>query len=211
MRSILKNLLFVSLFIFSLCFNTSVFAADVNWTISPSRTNIKFKVKHFVLMEVEGRFKNAEGIVTTSDEENFSNAHVEAKIPVQTISTGNTDRDAHLVTGDFFDAQKYPEMSFKSKKVISTYDDDYKMIGDLSIHGITKEVEFKVKHSAKKVGADGIVRSKFSATSTINRYDFGLKWNELTETGSMVVGDKVAIEMDVTLELKNANLASIAK
>ncbi|MBP9838174.1 MAG: YceI family protein [Proteobacteria bacterium] len=182
--------------------------ADVNWKVSPSRTTVKFKVKHFVLMEVEGRFKNPEGLVTTANEEDFSHAYVEARVPVGTISTGNTDRDTHLRQEVFFNSEKFPEMVFKSKNIVAKGSDEFAMEGNLTIRGVTKPVSFIVTFTGLKQSGDGKVRSKFVAKGAVNRYDFGLKWNELTEAGGMVVGDTVDIEMDVTLEKENAAFAS---
>lgn len=184
--------------------------AEVNWKVSSSRTNVKFKVKHFVLMEVEGRFKNPQGLVVTASESDFSNAHIEAHIPVKTISTGNIDRDTHLKQAVFFDADKFPEMMFKSKKVTQRATGEFLMSGNLTIRGVTKPVIFNVTYDGTKKAKDGNARSKFIAKGILNRYDYGLKWNELTEAGAMVVGENVEIEMDVTLEKANTSLATIS-
>lgn len=202
-----KNLLkFISIGLF-LFANSAL--AEVNWKVSPARTNIKFKVKHFVLMEVEGKFKNAQGLVTTSGEQDFSNAHVQASIPVSTVNTGNIDRDTHLKQDVFFNANQYPEMTFKSSRVIKKSGNEYSMVGSLTIRGVTRPVIFDVVSEGVNKSNDGKLRSKFVATATVNRYDYGLKWNELTEAGAMVVGEKVDIIMDVTLEKANTSLASV--
>ena len=191
-----------------LIFYSSNAAAEINWKVFSSRTNIKFKVKHFVLMEVEGQFKNPQGMVNTASENDFTNAHVEARIPVNTVTTGNVDRDTHLKKEVFFYADKFPEMVFKSKKVVKKSNGEYSMLGDLSIRGVTLPIIFNVVNSGSKQSSDGKLRSKFVAKGSVNRYDYGLKWNEVTEAGGMVVGDKVDIEMDVTLEKAGTVVAS---
>jgi polyisoprenoid-binding protein YceI len=182
-------------------------SSKVYWRILPSRTNVSFTVKHFVLMEVEGKFKNAEGTVVTGGDSDFSNAHVEAQIPVHTIYTGNQDRDAHLKQDDFFNADAFPVMLFKSRKVFEKSEGVYEMHGDLTIREVSKPIVLTVTHSGEKVSKNGTVRSKFIAKGVINRYDYGLTWNELTEAGSMVVGKHVNITLDVTLEKSEMALA----
>jgi polyisoprenoid-binding protein YceI len=181
--------------------------SKVYWKIVPARTNISFTVKHFVLMKVEGKFKNAEGTVVTVSDGNFSNAEVEAQIPVHTIYTGNLDRDEHLKQDDFFNADQFPVMLFKSRKVLKKSEGVYEMHGDLTIREVNKPIVLTVTHSGERVSNDGTVRSKFIAKGVINRYDYGLTWNELTEAGSMVVGKHVNIILDVTLEKSEMTLA----
>ena len=201
----LKQNLILALIIFSV---SNLVSAEVNWRVSPSRTNISFKVNHFVLMEVQGKFKDAEGQVTTKNEEDFSNAQLEASIPVNTIDTGNEDRDSHLKKDVFFNADKYPKMTFRSRSVIKKTDTEYEMLGSLTIRGTTLPVTFKVENLGVSTSKKGVTRSKFIAKGTVDRYKFGLKWNELTEAGAMVVGENVEIEMDVTLEKMDTALAS---
>jgi len=173
---------------------------SLKWEIVSSRTNVTFKVKHFVLMEVEGKFKGAKGIVETSDLENFSNANLFAEIPVASISTGNDDRDNHLKTDDFFNVEKYPMMKFKSIKVSKSGEDSYELLGTLTIREISKPITLTVKQVESKINNKGNLISKFTAKGSLNRYDYGLSWNELTEAGSMVVGKDVQVELNVTLE-----------
>lgn len=200
---LIKNLICASLLMIS----SNVYS-DINWKVSPSRTNVKFKVKHFVLMEVQGHFKNAEGLVFTPTDKDFSNAKVEARIPIASISTGNEDRDLHLKQAVFFNADKFPEMVFKSTKVINKGSNLYEMHGDLKIRGVVRPVILEVVHSGESKSSDGHLRSKFIATGSINRYQFGLNWNELTEAGGVLVGEEVQIELDVTLEKVETELAN---
>jgi polyisoprenoid-binding protein YceI len=174
--------------------------SSVSWSIVPERTRASFKVKHFILMEVEGRFSDTEGSVVTTGVSDFSKAIVEAKIPVKTVYTKNQDRDDHLRKDDFFNAEKYPYMIFKSTSVKKLSSGSYEMNGELTIRDVTKPVKLVVEHKGVKNLKNGVTRSSFLAKGTLNRYDYGLTWNELTEAGSMVVGKNVTIELDVTLE-----------
>jgi polyisoprenoid-binding protein YceI len=194
--------------ILSLVSMVDLVQAEVAWKVSPARTKVSFKVNHFVLMEVEGKFRDPEGQLTAKNDTDFSGASLEARIPVTTIDTGNEDRDSHLKQAVFFDAAKYPEMKFKSKSIIKKSDTDYVMEGSLTIKDITLPVSFKVESMGETVSKNGVVRSKFIAKGTVDRYKYGLKWNELTEAGAMVVGENVDIEMDVTLEKMPSTLAS---
>lgn len=173
--------------------------AQVTWKLAPGRTNIQFKVKHFVLMNVEGRFKNYQGTVVTSDLKDFSDAEVHASIPVRSVYTGNSDRDSHLLQKVFFYEEKYPEIHFRSKQVRKLGEDKYLMQGALTIRGVSRPIELEVTRTGFKAYDDGTVRSNFRAIGKLNRYDFGLKWNDLTETGGMVVDEMVQIVLDVGL------------
>ena len=174
-------------------------AAQVTWELAPGRTNIQFKVKHFVLMNVEGRFKNSRGTVVTSDLKDFSDAKVEATIPVGSIYTGNSDRDSHLLQKVFFHAAQFPEITFRSVSVKKKTEDLYVMKGLLTIRGVTKPIDLEVKRTGFKELKNGKIRSSFKAVGALNRYDFGLRWNDMTETGGMVVDEVVKIVLDVGL------------
>lgn len=173
---------------------------SLKWEIVSSRTHITFKVKHFVLMEVEGKLRGARGVVETSGVRNFSNAKLVVEIPVATINTGNEDRDIHLKTKDFFNVEKYPLMKFQSLKVTKIEEESYELSGTLTIRDVSKPITLLVKQVESKTNSKGNIISKFIATGSLNRYDYGLSWNELTETGSMVVGKDVQLELNVTLE-----------
>lgn len=207
--NIIKDFKYLGLLgILSLISMADLVQAEVAWKVSPARTKVSFKVNHFVLMEVEGKFRNPEGQLTAKNDTDFSGASLEARIPVMTIDTGNEDRDSHLKQAVFFDAVKYPEMKFSSKSIVKKSDTDYLMEGSLTIKDITLPVSFKVESMGETVSKNGVVRSKFIAKGTVDRYKYGLKWNELTEAGAMVVGENVDIEMDVTLEKVQTAMAS---
>lgn len=175
-------------------------AAQVTWELAPGRTNIQFKVKHFVLMNVEGRFKSSRGTVVTSDLNDFSGAQVEASIPVSSIYTGNSDRDSHLLQKVFFYADQFPEINFRSVSVKKKKTGDlYTMKGMLTIRGVSRPIELEVTRTGFKKLKSGKVRSSFRAVGSLNRYDFGLRWNDTTEVGGMVVDEVVQIVMDVGL------------
>ena len=173
--------------------------AEVVWKLAPARSSIQFTVSHFVLMEVTGKFRASEAVVVTPSLEDFSNAKVQATIPISSIYTGNSDRDTHLKKEEFFFVDKYPAMVFQSTKVVKRKDGNYEMYGELTIRGVTRPITFQVEHVAHKLSNSGKARSKFKAVGKLNRYDYGLKWNDLTEAGAMVVGEEVEIEMDVAL------------
>ena len=173
--------------------------ADVNWEFAPGRTSVEFNVKHFLLLNVNGKFKRFSGRVVTPDDGDFSKASVEANIPVKSINTGNKDRDAHLVEEVFFHAEKYPEMKFKSTSVTKTGKGKFRMDGMISIRGVTQPIQFLVEHTGDRQLANGKKCCHFKATALLNRYDFGLRWNELTEAGSIAVDEMVEIVMNVAL------------
>ena len=173
--------------------------AEVTWELAPGRTSVEFNVKHFLLLNVHGRFKRVSGRIVTPDDGDFSKASVEANIPVKSIYTGNKDRDAHLVEEVFFHAEKYPEMKFKSTAITKTAKGKFRMDGMISIRGVTQPIEFLVEHTGDRQLANGKKCCHFKATAVLNRYDFGLRWNELTEAGSIAVDEMVEIVMDVAL------------
>ena len=174
-------------------------SADVQWEIAKGRSRIDFRVKHFVLFDVKGRFKDYEASLTSKDDQNFSDAKLIASIPISSIHTGIEDRDSHLLQKEFFYVKKYPYMNFKSTAVKRTGKKTYDMHGVLSIRGKNLPITFKVEYLGAKVAKDGKLRAKFSAKASLNRYDYGLRWNQATETGGLVVDDIVNISMNITM------------
>lgn len=171
--------------------------ATTTWNIDPAHTSAEFKVKHMMISNVKGSFAGISGVLTehTGDP---ALSYVEASIPVATVSTGDAQRDAHLKSADFFDAEKYPTMNFKSTKVVRKGAEEYEVTGDLTIHGVTKPVKFSVEGpSAPGKDPWGNTRIGLSAAAKINRSDFGLVWNAALETGGFLVGDEIAITLDV--------------
>ena len=171
--------------------------AVTTWNIDPAHSAAEFKVKHMMISNVKGSFSGLSGaLLEHSDDATLSS--VEAAIPAATISTGDAQRDAHLKSADFFDAEKYPTLNFKSTRVVRKGEAAYDVTGDLTIHGVTRPVTFAVEGpSAPGKDPWGNTRIGLSATTKINRKDFGLSWNAALETGGFLVGEEIAITLDV--------------
>jgi polyisoprenoid-binding protein YceI len=151
-----------------------------------------------VITSVEGEFTKFEGTVETKGE-GFEDASINFTADIASISTDNEKRDAHLKSDDFFNAEKYPTLIFKSKSMKQIEGDKWKLVGDLTIRDITKEVTLDVKYRGEVKGPWGNTRAGFKITGEINRFDYNLKWNNLLETGGLVVGEDVTLELDVQL------------
>ena len=176
----------------------SVFAQPDVWKFDPAHSQVKFNVTHMVVAEVTGYFKKFDGIVKTNGED-FTNADIEIAIETKSINTENERRDNHLRSDDFFNAEKYPEIKFKSRSLKKVEDNQYKMVGDLTIRDVTKEVELDVKQGGFITDGQGKTRAGFKITGTVNRFDYNLKWNALLEAGGAIVGPNVDIICNVEL------------
>jgi polyisoprenoid-binding protein YceI len=174
--------------------NSAAYAAD--YKIDPAHTTVGFSVRHLAISHVPGRFVEIDGGLSF-DPANIKASKTEATIKTASITTQNQKRDDHLRSPDFFDVAKYPEMSFKSKGVQSVSDTEFKVDGDLTMHGITKPVILEVTYDGAAKDPQGKDRVAFSATAKVNRKDFGLNWNKVLETGGLVVGDEVAISLEI--------------
>jgi polyisoprenoid-binding protein YceI len=172
-------------------------ATTTTWNLDPVHSVAEFKVKHMMISNVKGQFTGISGVLTF-DETKLENSRVEATIDASSINTREAQRDAHLKSADFFDVENYPALSFRSRTVKRTGDDELAVTGDLTIHGVTREVVFKVE-GPTAAGKDpwGNTRVGLSAVTKINRKDFGLTWNAALETGGILVGDEVTITLDV--------------
>ncbi|HEY4788991.1 MAG TPA: YceI family protein [Bacteroidales bacterium] len=168
------------------------------WAIDPAHTEIQFKVKHLVISTVSGKFEKFDGAVYASSND-FSDAEVEFSADVNSVNTGQADRDGHLKSPDFFDVANHPKITFKSTGVKKTGDSEYQMTGDLTIRGITKPVQLTVEHGGTTKDPWGNTKAGFEITGKINRKDFGLTWSAVTETGGLVVADEVKLQMAVEL------------
>ena len=162
------------------------------WTIDPAHTEIEFSARHLMISNVKGRFSDPAGTVTY-DPDQPGSLQLDVSIPIATIDTRNEQRDAHLRSADFFDAEHHPTMTFKGTRITGDISRRFKLIGDLAIRGNTREVTLDV--TSEGAGADpwGNDRLGFSATGKINRKDFGLTYNQVLETGGVVVGDEIKI------------------
>lgn len=165
------------------------------WIIDPAHTEIGFKIKHLVISTVRGMFKTYEGTITATDD-TFNNAIITFSADVASITTHNEMRDGHLLSADFFDAEKFPKLTFQSTKVIRS-GDTLNIVGDLTIKDVTKSVELTATVHGTTVGPDGKPVAAFDLTGTINRADFGLTWNTAIETGGFAVGDIVTFDMSI--------------
>ena len=171
------------------------------WTVDPAHSAVTFSVKHLVISDVTGDFKTF-AIDFSSTKDDFSDAMVSAKIMVPSISTDNEKRDGHLKSDDFFNAEKFPEITFKSTKFEQVGKDQYKIIGDLTIRGITRDVAFDATLNGSMKTQKGTLHA-WKATTAINRFDFGLKWNMAVESGGLVAGETVNIVLN--LEINKAS------
>ena len=171
----------------------------MTWQIDYTHSEIQFKVRHMMVSWVRGQFEKFSGTINL-DEENPERTTVEVQIDAASINTRQADRDAHLRSPDFLDAEKYPYLTFRSKRVVRTGDNTAQLIGDLTIRDVTREVTLDVTYSGQHKSPFGpFVTAGFSAEGKINRKDWGLTWNAAIETGGVVVGDEVYISIEVEL------------
>ena len=177
--------------------STSSPASVTTWKLDPAHSSAEFKVKHMMISNVKGRFSGLSGTLLEHATD-ASLSSIEASVDVSTVSTGDPQRDGHLKSADFFDVEKYPAMTFKSTGVVHKGEEEYAVTGDLTIHGVTKSVTLAVEGpSAPAKDPWGNTRIGLSATTKINRKDFGLNWNAALETGGILVGEDVHITLDV--------------
>ncbi|MCB0464132.1 MAG: YceI family protein [Aequorivita sp.] len=161
--------------------------AKTVWNIDTTHSEINFKVKHMMISTVTGDFEKFSGTVETTDE-NFKNGNFSFSAEIDSINTNNKDRDNHLKSDDFFGANEFPKLTFTSKSF-----DGEKMVGDLTIKGVTKEIILDAEYNGTAVDPYGQTKAGFEFEGQINRKDFGLTWNAVTEAGSVVVSDKVKL------------------
>jgi polyisoprenoid-binding protein YceI len=167
------------------------------WNIDPAHTVAEFKVRHMMISNVKGHFSKVSGGLSL-DESNVANSSVQASIEAASIETRDDQRDAHLKSADFFDVEKYPLISFKSDKI--KQNGELSVEGDLTIHGVTRRVTFDIEGPTPPTKDPwGNTRIAISGSTKINRKDFGLTWNAALETGGILVGDEVTINLDVEL------------
>jgi polyisoprenoid-binding protein YceI len=176
---------------------TSEATAISTWNIDPVHSNAEFKVRHMMISNVKGEFKGLTGTLKL-DNTDLTKSGVEVSFDAATINTGDPQRDAHLKSPDFFDVEKFPTLIFKSNRVSKNADGAPTVAGELTIHGVTRNVVLEVEGpSAPTKDPWGNTRIGLSAKTRINRKDFGLTWNASLETGGILVGEEVAISLDV--------------
>lgn len=165
------------------------------WTIDTAHSEIGFKVKHLVISTVSGKFNSFEGSVE-SDKEDFSDAKISFSADIDSIHTGNDQRDGHLKSADFFDAANHPKLSFTSTSFEKS-GDDYKLLGNLTLRGVTRPVTLNVEFGGMQQSMYGQTVAGFEITGKINRQDYGLTWSAVTEAGGIVVSDEVKLVINV--------------
>ena len=168
------------------------------WRIDPAHTSVQFSVRHLMMTNVRGVFSKATGTVTL-DESDFTRSEIDVDIDVASIDTRERQRDDHLRSADFLDAANFPKITFRSTQIVPD-GGEFVVTGDLTIHGVTRQVKLEVEAPAP-AGPDpwGGLRRGFEARGEIKRSDFGMVWNQALETGGVVVGDKVKINLEIQL------------
>ena len=169
--------------------------AASTWKVDPLHTVVEFAVKHMMISTVRGAFHSPTGTITV-DEHDVTRSHVEASIDTTTLDTHAAERDGHLRGPDVLDVENYPAITFTSTRVEATGPDHIRVIGNLTIHGVTQEVPLDVELGGHNMTPWGERKMGFSATTKINRKDFGLNWNMALEMGGMMVGDDIKISID---------------
>ncbi|MCD8742075.1 YceI family protein [Mucilaginibacter roseus] len=170
--------------------------ATTTWVLDPTHSEVQFKVKHLVISTVTGSFKSFEGKLETEGDD-ITNGKVEFSLDVNSIDTNQEQRDGHLKGPDFFDADNHPKITFKSTSLTAKGDDEYVAEGDLTIKGITKPVTLNVEFGGSADDFYGNTKAGFEVTGKINRKEFGLTWDGVTEAGSIVVGDDIKLIANV--------------
>ena len=169
-----------------------------SWQVDLAHSSVGFSVSHLVISKTTGTFNEFEGKVNF-DGENLSKGSVEFTIKVASLDTDDEKRDGHLKTADFFDVEKYPNMAFKSKSITDAQDGKFKITGELTIKDVTKEVTFDCEYRGTVKDPWGGTRAGFSAGTTINRQDFNIAFSKLLEAGGLMVGNDVAISLEIEL------------
>ncbi|HRN27631.1 MAG TPA: YceI family protein [Ignavibacteriaceae bacterium] len=164
------------------------------WKIDPGHSEVNFRVKHLLVSTVRGNFDNFNAAIETSNED-FSDAKIKFEADVNSINTKNEQRDTHLKSADFFDAENHPKMTFESTSVKVVSDHEMKVKGMLTLRGVTKEITLDVIYNGIVSGFGDVKVAGFEVNAKLNRFDYGLKWNTLTEAGGVVVSNEVKIEI----------------
>ena len=173
--------------------------ANIKWKSDPMHSEVQFKVKHLMITTVTGYFQEFNVEAETEDEKFTSAKNVVFTANVNSINTNNEQRDTHLRSADFFDAENYGEIRFVGKNYENKGGDDYQLQGDLTIRGVTKPVTVNVEFGGIVVDPYGQTKAGFTVTGKINRKDFGLTWNAVTEAGSVVVSDEIKLNAEIQL------------
>lgn len=172
--------------------NLTANQVKTTWVIDPMHSEVQFKIKHLVISTVTGSFKKFEGSAITEGDD-FNNAKVNFTMDVKSIDTNQPQRDGHLQSGDFFAAETYPEIKFESTSFTKENGNDYKMIGNLTMKGVTKPVELNVEYGGSEKDGRGNLKHGFEVTGKIKRKEFGMTYNAITEAGGLTLGEDVKL------------------
>ena len=171
-------------------------ATLTKWVLDPMHSEVHFKVKHLVISTVTGSFKSFEGDLETENDD-FTDANINFSLDVNSIDTNQEQRDGHLKSAEFFDAENFPKITFKSTSFKKTDGDEYELKGDLTIKGVTNPVTLNVEHGGSAGDFYGNTKAGFEISGKINRKDFGLTWDGVTEAGSVVLGSDIKLDINV--------------
>jgi polyisoprenoid-binding protein YceI len=178
--------------------STPLIQGPTKWVLDKTHTNVRFSVAHLVVSDVDGSFKSFDGGMTNSKPD-FSDAAINFTADVNSINTDNETRDKHLKSDDFFNAEKFPQIKFASKSLKALGNNKYTLTGDLTIRDVTKTVSFDVTYGGT-VNAMGGVHAGFKAKTTVNRFDYNLKWSAATEAGGLIAGKDVDITLNIDMK-----------
>ena len=169
---------------------------NTKWALDPVHSSVDFSIKHMMIANVKGTFNKFDAVVEANPQD-LTTANIQFTVDLASIDTRNADRDNHLRSGDFFDVENHPSMTFQSTKIVNKGDGEYDVTGDLIIRGVTKAETFEVNFEGSGKDPWGNEKVGFTVEGSIKRSDFGLTWNSALETGGVLVGDKVKITLDV--------------
>lgn len=174
------------------------FSQTTNWKIDNSHSNVTFEIDHMVISTVTGKFQEFDGVIK-ADKADFSDADISFTIQAASVNTNNEKRDDHLRNEDFFDVTNHPTITFIGKKLTPESGKEYKLVGDLTMHGVTKEVELDVKYNGTVKDPWGNTRAGFKVSGELDRTDYGLVYNSALEAGGLVIGEEVEIQVNLEL------------
>jgi polyisoprenoid-binding protein YceI len=166
------------------------------WTVDAAHSSIDFSVKHMMIATVKGTFHEFEASIEANPAD-LTTANIQFSVDVASVDTRNSDRDAHLRSGDFFDVEQYPKMTFQSTNIVKKSEGEYKLTGDFTLHGVTRQETFSVTFEGEGKDPWGNEKAGFSGEGKINRSDYGLTYNAALETGGVLVGDQVKIAIQI--------------
>jgi polyisoprenoid-binding protein YceI len=174
--------------------------SKINWGMDPAHSEIGFKVRHLMISNVKGTFSKYKAQIETGADEDFTKAKIELILDATSVSTGNDDRDKHILSGDFLDVANYPEIKFIGKRSENVDNDgSYELYGDLTIRSVTKEIKLDIEFGGVMKDPWGNHKAGINVNAKFNRADFGLVWNAALETGGVLVSDEVRISCEIQL------------